>query len=1389
MFGRPSSVEEQPGLDTVITKLSSLLSRTGSHTAFQPKVASPIRSQAGSFEGRGSQLPQNSNSSTPFATQVPDDINGYGNRTDAGPKLRPSTGQNELLSLLLDVQNQKEHSILENETGESSVLQPERTINSIRNSSVVRTIEESTVEISSQLGMMANKQESQLPLLSQQSHCDDAKEQPTFDRSLNSPIYPAVTTPLSGDNEKESSQESNSREMTQKENSIVPEVAQVTPAVEHVNHAVPVFVMDQIPEQNPFEGLKRVPRSYVRVPASQLTILERKDSWFQGGNSSRSPHAHNLPQEVLQDLNIVVDQIVTQGDDGSNQTEGLETKSDLRRYQNHESNNGVREDTEAMEVEQDEFDQASDTDNSGKGRENNQRLGRTSVSPSRIVRQETDQGTDTQTKGTRRQLSVGPGLDTGTDKINDLVDHDDDETSEQRSIVSWSQSPGRTPRPCSLPVPENSRPHSPSSSTGGEMDVDELPGIHHTDASTMTLHLNLSHQTIDQSRSAGNYDKAAILQKHSYPSFPSSSLAGESEIEMGVLHAIDDQVDESDEEMNSPSTSQKLPSTAIQNCSVIQVEQTPHPNQRGPEESGDKRVPHIGQKRPHGEISSDSVIPGTFDDQSPQDRVRIWNKDEVKSLDTTSGKAPLTADSTRHFPSNHVSIDNDDAQVEDVMASRSLFSELDNSQRDAGRAMSSSPVMSPPALQRMPKKLKIASSERHQTADLEQPSSPNLPFRAGDGESEVELASTGKTSPQDPQLWKRDTGAHQRVLKPRRFINTTAPKFSQEEYGTPIDTDEMVRASRRAFNAQLSMEEAEEPRLPVGNGTFTSITLEQDSGTAADCTPPDISETVTRRPTPDTPAVLQFTTRIVMESPLRNTTESQKDSERHDTHAGIQQSISMVTQSNRNFPVPLVRKEPSIPSTAFEKFKSAYPTYKGSEKRFIEALTYIEWLVEGKGRNFLRKSHWDDLIRVLADEHLEYIRDARNRGIPMKEMHSGFEYYNEIDQDPIFKKRVITPDNLQMSLASLNAHKVAEARSIFNGKPKGSEMQSTASTARSHHHPDENVVETPSRADGDSSVGMIGTSPELGASNDAESIFKSKPKESGVQLTASAARTQHHLDENVVETPSRAYGDSSVGMIGMSPELGVSNNAESRTLKRQYFETHRASTVRIQHPDENVVETPSRGDGDSSVGMIGMSPELGASNNAEGRTLKRPYFETHSQVEATKQKQAPSATPGSDSQADHRLRRRRHLPFSPASNSYVSSASDEQLLRSPIRRLQSQEKAARSVARPDIRTRSLDLSARHYDVFKSPSLPDSIGPRSTSKIASRSTNSLPHAHDRGLRRMTLHGQIPASKRDNFFREFGRRKRESGLWSNPASTDTTYFSIKSVKDTPVAEPET
>jgi hypothetical protein len=1185
--------------------------------------------------------------------------------------------------------------------------------------------------------MMANKQESQFPLLSQQPHCDDAKEQPTFDRSLNSPMYPAVTTPLSGDNEKKSSQESNSREMTQKEDSIVPEVAQVTPAVEHVNHAFPVLVMDQTPEQNPFEGLKRVPRSYVRVPASQLTILEREDSWFQGGNSSRSSHAHNLPQEVLHDLNSFVDQIVTRGDDGSNQTEGLETKSDLRRYQNHDSNNGVREDTEAIEVERDEFDLTSDTDNNGKGRENNQRLGRTSMSPSRIVRQETNPGTDTQTKETRRHSSVGPGLDTGTDKINNLVDHDDDETSEQRSIVSWSPSPGRTPRPCSLPVPENSRPQSPSSSTSVEMDVDELPGMHHTDASTMTLHLNLPHQIIDQSRAAGNYDKATILQEHSYPSFPSSSLAGDSEIEMGVLHAIDDQVDESDEEMDSPSTSQKLPSTAIQNCSVIQVEQTPHPNQRGPAESGDEKVPHIGHKRPHGEISSDSVIPGTFNDQSPQDRVRIWNKDEVKSLDTTSGKAPLTADSTRHFPSNHVSIDNDNAQVEDVTASRSLFSELDNSQRDAGRAISSSPVMSPPALQRMPKKLKIASSERHQTAYLEQPSSPNLPFRAGDGESEVELASTGKTSPQAPQLWKRDTGAlqaHQRVSKPRRFKRITAPKFSQEEYGTPIDTDEMVRASRRAFNAQLSIEEAEEPQPPVGNGTGTSITLEQDSGTAADCTPPDMSETVARHPTPDTPAILQSATRIVMESPLRNTTESQKDPERHDTHAGIQQSISMVTQSSRNFPVPLVRKEPSNPSTAFDNFKSAYPTYKGSEKRFIEALTYIEWLVEGKGRNFLRKSLWDDLIRVLADEHLEYIRDARNRGIPMKEMHSGFEYYNEIDQDPIFKKRVITPENLQMSLASLNAHKVAEARSIFKGKPKGSEMQSTASTARTQHHPDENVVETPSRADGDSSVGMIGMSPELGASNDAENIFKSKPKESGVQSRASTTRTQHH-------------------------------------------------------PDENVVETPSRADGDSSVGMIGMSPELGVSNNAESRSLKRPYFETHSQVEATKQKQAPSATPGSESQADYRPRRRRHLPFSRASDSHVSHASEEQLLRSPIRRLQSQEKAIRSVARPDIRTRSLDLSAQQYDVFKSPSLPDSFGPRSTSKIASRSTNSLPHAHNRGLRRVTIHGQISASKRENFFKEFGRRKRESGLWSNPASTGTTYFSIKSVKGTPVAEPET
>jgi hypothetical protein len=124
----------------------------------------------------------------------------------------------------------------------------------------------------------------------------------------------------------------------------------------------------------------------------------------------------------------------------------------------------------------------------------------------------------------------------------------------------------------------------------------------------------------------------------------------------------------------------------------------------------------------------------------------------------------------------------------------------------------------------------------------------------------------------------------------------------------------------------------------------------------------------------------------------------------------------------------LEERDHSPRPTAFDKFKCIYPSYSGSEKKFVWALIYIEWLVETKGEDFLRPSLWDDLVRTLAAEYLDYMREARHSGGKIR---TGFEHFNRIDKPPIFQQRFLTLDTLQNCISTFDPQKVKEIRLMF----------------------------------------------------------------------------------------------------------------------------------------------------------------------------------------------------------------------------------------------------------------------------------------------------------------------------------------------------------------------
>ena len=128
------------------------------------------------------------------------------------------------------------------------------------------------------------------------------------------------------------------------------------------------------------------------------------------------------------------------------------------------------------------------------------------------------------------------------------------------------------------------------------------------------------------------------------------------------------------------------------------------------------------------------------------------------------------------------------------------------------------------------------------------------------------------------------------------------------------------------------------------------------------------------------------------------------------------------------------KSDPFSHPTAFEEFKSEYPEYEGQLKDFVQALVYIEWLVETKGEHFLRASLWDDFIRTICDEYRDYILEIKykQKVSPLGEkIQTPWEYFNTIDKPPIFFSRILTPYNLQKSLLTLDAEQVNDLRSIY----------------------------------------------------------------------------------------------------------------------------------------------------------------------------------------------------------------------------------------------------------------------------------------------------------------------------------------------------------------------
>jgi hypothetical protein len=126
-------------------------------------------------------------------------------------------------------------------------------------------------------------------------------------------------------------------------------------------------------------------------------------------------------------------------------------------------------------------------------------------------------------------------------------------------------------------------------------------------------------------------------------------------------------------------------------------------------------------------------------------------------------------------------------------------------------------------------------------------------------------------------------------------------------------------------------------------------------------------------------------------------------------------------------PAIVTNSSTAVYPSHFDKFRSIYPEFTGSKKRFTEALVYIEWL--RNGHQPLHRSLCDDFIRVFSSEYMSWARKQSMEGKPTM---TGWEYYDTNVLKPKFEYGFITPQNLQDALASLDSQYVKQVREMFN---------------------------------------------------------------------------------------------------------------------------------------------------------------------------------------------------------------------------------------------------------------------------------------------------------------------------------------------------------------------
>ena len=1256
-FGRPLTIEKRFELNMVLDKLNSLvLSRSIKQNAPQTNGASPIQSQLDPYKIIHRPSSPTSGALPSFATQDFAGEHGRARRIAVNSKPQMAGQSAQILAVLEQAQRRVEPSSGKGSTSQFGTSQGENIPHETHkspNTSVLRSLEDDKMAmISSRVDEMANRNQGaslppKLPESTEDQSCLQAEIKPSQQNT--------VTHFVSEGSENENTQES---ELTG--TSRLRKLPNISGTVNNSNQMLKVMAVHDAVEDNLFEGLKRIPRSYVRVPEQQKAILERNSSWFQPGIHNRSPYANNIPPGVLRDFSLSISQ-------RSGISSHKDEPSAVRSPGNH--SHPIEIDEVGMESKlnrQDNYDEDTHAGEKLAG-----------LDESDLSLPDFGNG-HLGSEGGRAPLIRDSRKEIQVDNPDESANNEGEETDEG-TRVTWTPTPEPAESPHSHFRPSVLNPEMPSSSAKFEMDGVELPQLRRRDTSV-------------------SIPPTATVPKGFDIVFPSSSLPSEEELQMEVAHAIDDLIEEQvEEEINSQHDMRAMrapPSTAAQGESVIQVKNTPCFASRSFEEVISSNGLWEGDRCRHEDNSSDFVIPGT----------------------ASEGRTPIFQQSL----------------VTGVLMSQSTSSSKGTDGNISTQFHMSSPIKSTYEFQETSNGLKdIISKKGAGTESMAISTMPPPPSFGKDqsleaGKPQVDVSSHEISPP---------TGGSRRI--PRNISRQVDSTFSQEEY-IARDTKEMIRASRREFKAQLAARKEKDSASASSDVTnsvqTTSVKQRTTSSSTLNSTPdlasfaashfagPNIS--AIGQPNATTSAEPSLGQDIAMPHESEIPTSSTQDGK---TERG-RQSNDAQREKDGSLPTINVSKSANC-RTVYDEFKEIYPSYQGSEAVFINGLVYIELLIKEHGKNILRKSLGDDLIRVLADEYLEYRGES---SVDEKKM-AGLEFYNELDQDPVFRNQVIIPSNLQDCISSFDQEEVGQVRRIISRGRKRDKGTPVAVSPRR-----EQLVttepSTPHRPR------QTEAQADLQLAADTQLILQNETTPNGQEDIDGTELERHRIKEHTdaqEEAPEEDSDDVAIlDRSAIEPSQG--RVKRSKTIHRPlFFETH--SQFHSRQP-EKVADA------------VAESDEISPTQRSTTPRRSLPWFAQKTKAEPSETQSAPNSTKIS--------RRLSNLPS-----------------RSPILGPQPlQERPSTASAKPE---KTLSSTSVNDDPFTS------LQPR-TPKATLRKVKSLPNTRVQKRKKAKLHDEEYVSeKKLKFLYEYACKRRMSEIPSNsstPNAKNIKRFCTEPIEDT-------